>query len=131
VREAGRRVITADFKVVHHHSLDLVSNTDPWIDAHMRIAEKWEHRMPGIGLPIWGSAPEDWKHRARRAEAEAGATRLERESMRLQAEARERQLRAELEEVVHSTSWRVTKPLRKLMLAVRRWSPANGLRRRT
>src|SRR5215204_6465627 len=45
-REAGRKVVTADFKVVHHHSLDLVSNPETWIAAHMRVAEKWEGRMP-------------------------------------------------------------------------------------
>ncbi len=118
VREAGRKVVTADFKVVHHHSLELVKDTDPWVEAHMRVAEKWEERMPGIGHPNWGSAPDDWKGRARRAEAEAGAARLERESMRLQAEAREQALRAELDEVLGSTSWRATRPLRKLALAL-------------
>jgi hypothetical protein len=130
VREAGHKVITADFKVVHHHSLELVADTQPWVEAHVAVAEKWEGRMPGIGLPNWGPAPEDWKRRARWAEADAGATRLERESMRLQAEARERQLRAELDEVLHSTSWRVTRPLRKLMLALRRWSSDDGAPRR-
>jgi hypothetical protein len=119
VREAGHKVMTADFKMVHHHSLELVDNTEPWIEAYVRVADKWEGRMPGIGLPNWGSAPEDWKRRARRAEAEASATRLERESMRLQAHARERELKAELDEVLTSTSWRVTAPLRKLMLRLR------------
>ena len=120
VREAGRKVITADFKVVHHHSLELVDETEPWIEAYMRVADKWEGRMPGIGLPHWGTAPEDWKRRARRAEAEASATRLERESMRLQSQARERHMSVELDEVLNSTSWRVTAPLRKLMLRLRR-----------
>jgi Glycosyltransferase like family len=119
VREAGRKVVTADFKVVHHHSLDLAAETEPWIEAYVRVADKWEGRMPGIGLPQWGAAPEDWKRRARHAEAEASATRLERESIRLQAQARERQVRAELDEVLNSTSWRVTTPLRKLMLRLR------------
>jgi hypothetical protein len=75
--------------------------------------------MPGIGLPNWGPAPDDWKGRARRAEADAGAARLERESIRLQAQAREREMQAELDEVLGSTSWRVTAPLRKLMLRLR------------
>jgi hypothetical protein len=129
VREAGRKVVTADFKVVHHHSLELVDDADPWIEAHVRVAEKWEGRMPGIGLPNWGSAPDNWKRRARRAEAEAGATRLERESMRLQAEARERQLRAQLDEVLNSTSWRVTAPLRRLFSAIRARRSAISSRR--
>jgi hypothetical protein len=127
VREAGRKVVTADFKVVHHHSLELVTDPEVWIQAHMRIAEKWEGRMPGFGLPNWGAAADDWKQRARQAEAEAGATRLERVSMQLQAEARERQLRAELDELTNSTSWKLTSPLRRLnaVLKARR----NGSRR--
>ena len=120
VREAGRKVVTADFKVVHHHSLELVADTDPWIDAHVRVAEKWEGRMPGVGLADWGSAHEDWKRRARHAEALAGAARLERESIRLQADARERQMRAQLDEVLQSTSWRVTTPLRRIAARLRR-----------
>ena len=50
VREAGRKVVTADFKVIHHHSLELVSNPETWIEAHMRVAEKWDGRMPGVGV---------------------------------------------------------------------------------
>ena len=119
VREAGRKVVTADFKVVHHHSLELVSDPDVWIEAHMRIAEKWEGRMPGIGRPNWGASVEDWKRRARQAEAEAGATRLDRASMQLKAEARERQLQAELEEMLGSTSWKLTSPLRRLNSALK------------
>ena len=120
VREHGRKVVTADFKVVHHHSLKLVSDPDVWIEAHMNLAEKWEGRMPGIGRPNWGAAPEDWKRRARQAEAEAGATRLDRASMQLQANARERQLQAELEEIWTSQSWRLTAPLRRASALARR-----------
>ena len=124
VREAGNRVMTADFKVVHHHSLQLVSDPDVWINAHIKIADKWEGRMPGIGQPNWGPAAEDWKTRARQAEAEAGATRLQRVSCELQAEARERQLQAELDEVLNSTSWKLTEPLRRANAALR--SRRNG-----
>jgi hypothetical protein len=119
VRESGHKVVTADLKVVHHHSLELVSDPEIWIQAHMKVAEKWEGRMPGIGLPNWGAGAEDWKQRARQAEAEAGATRLQRVSMQLQAEARERQLEAELHEVLGSTSWRLTEPFRQLGRAVK------------
>ncbi len=119
VREAGKKVVTADLKVVHHHSLELVSDPEVWINAHIKVAEKWEGRMPGIGLPNWGARAEDWKQRARQAEAEAGATRLERVSMQLQAEARERQLEAQLDEVLGSTSWRLTRPLRQLSQALK------------
>ena len=119
VREAGKKVVTADLKVVHHHSLELVSDPEVWINAHIKVAEKWEGRMPGIGLPNWGARAEDWKQRARQAEAEAGATRLERVSMQMQAEARERQLEAQLDEVLGSTSWRLTRPLRQLSQALK------------
>ena len=114
VREAGRKVVTADFKMIHHHSLELVSDPHVWIAAHRMIAEKWEGRMPNVGRPNWGSAEDDWKGRARQAEAEAGATRLDRQSVKLQAEATEAHLRRQLEEVTNSTSWKVTRPLREL-----------------
>jgi Glycosyltransferase like family len=114
VRDAGRKVVTADFKVVHHHSLELVSNPDTWIEAHMRVADKWDGRMPGVG-----GAAGTWKDRARRAEAEAAVTRAHAVSIQLQGEARLQQLRREYEEISTSTSWRLTRPLRELMLALR------------
>ncbi len=114
VREAGRKVVTADFRMVHHHSLQLVDNADAWRQAHVKVAEKWEGRMPGIGRPNWGVDHDDWKQRARWAEAEAGATRLKQVSAELQGEARERQLEALLDEVLTSTSWKATRPLRWL-----------------
>jgi hypothetical protein len=119
VREAGKKVRTADLKVIHHHSLELVKDPEVWIAAHRRIADKWEGRMPRVGRPNWGSADDDWKGRARQAEAEAGATRLDRQSIKLQAEAMERQLRRELEEITQSTSWRLTRPLRLLSAALK------------
>jgi glycosyl transferase family 2 len=120
VRELGRKVTTEDFKVVHHHSLELVTDHEVWIQAHISMAEKWEGRMPGIGRPNWGPAAEDWKRRARRAEAEAGATRLDWASMELKANARERQLQAELDEIWGSQSWRLTAPLRRASALARR-----------
>ena len=127
VREAGRKVMTIDSRAVHHHSLELVKDPDVWMAAHMRLAEKWEGRMPGIGLPNWGAGPEDWKQRARHAEAQAGAAQLELVSTKMLAEARERQIRRDLDEIRASTSWRLTKPLRELVLALRR--RLNGRRR--
>jgi hypothetical protein len=115
VRTAGRKVVTADLKLIHHHSLELVSNAETWVEAHMRIAEKWDGRMPNVGVEA-GS----WKERARRAEAEAAAARAQAVSSQLQAEARARQLQRELDVVCQSTSWRLTEPLRRL----------NALRRR-
>lgn len=114
VRAAGHKVVTADFKVIHHHSLDLVSDPETWVEAHMRVAEKWDGRMPGVG-----TGAGDWRQRARRAEAEAAVTHAHLRSVQMKAEARLKLLERQLEEVTGSTSWRVTKPLRELLLRVR------------
>ena len=82
VRAAGRKVVTADFRVVHHHSLELVSNPETWLAAHMRVAEKWDGRMPGA------ATRSDWQQRARRAEAEAVAGAHAGRRRGLQANAR-------------------------------------------
>jgi hypothetical protein len=110
VRTAGRKVVTADFKVVHHHSLELVSDPETWIAAHMRVAEKWDGRMPGVTQPAAAEPGE----RARRAEAEAALARTQAVAAMLQSEARTTQLERELATVTNSTSWRLTAPLRRL-----------------
>jgi hypothetical protein len=114
VREAGRKVVTADLKVIHHHSLDLVSNPDTWIAAHMAVAEKWEGRMPGVG-----HEGGDWKTRARRAEAEAAVSRAQAVAAQMKADALASQVRRDLDEAVESLSWKITTPLRKANLARR------------
>jgi hypothetical protein len=108
VRAAGHKVVTEDFKVVHHHSLDLVSDPETWIQAHMRVAEKWDGKMPGVGV-----AGGTWQERARRAEAEAAATRALAVSTQLKADARVRQLERDFAETTESVSWRITEPLRR------------------
>ena len=115
VRAAGRKVVTTDFKVIHHHSLDLIGDPEMWIQAHMRVAEKWDGRIPGVG-----EAPGDWRTRARRAEAEAAASRVQAVATQMQSDARATQLQRALEEMTQSRSWRMTRPLREL----------NALRRR-
>ena len=109
VREAGRKVVTADVRAIHNHNLDLVSNQDTWVEAHMRITEKWEGRMPGVG-----DGGTDWKLRARRAEAESEAGRAAAVSKQLQLDARELELQRALDETTESISWRLTAPLRRL-----------------
>ena len=109
VREAGRKIVTEDFKVIHHHSLDLVSEPETWIQAHMRVAEKWDGKMPGVG-----EAGGSWKDRARRAEAEAAATRAIAVSTQLKSDARVRQIERDFEETTASISWRITEPLRRV-----------------
>jgi hypothetical protein len=109
VRDAGRKVVTADFKVVHHHSLELVSNPETWLAAHMRVAEKWEGRLPGTEA-VGG----DCRGRARRAEAEASLARTQAVAAMLHADARTAQLERRLEAMAGSASWRLTAPLRRL-----------------
>jgi len=121
VREAGRKVVTADLKVVHHHSLELCPEPESWITAHMRLAEKWDGRIPGVG-----NAPGDWKQRARRAEATASAEGMQRVSTTMKRDARIRQLERELNAVKHSASWRLTAPLRWLNAVRRRRTPSRG-----
>jgi len=118
VREAGKKVITADLKVVHHHSLELLDDPEGWVEANIRITEKWEGRFPGLGSQP-GSGEDDWKARARRAESEAAAARTIRISAQMKASARERELQRELDSMRLSLSWRVTAPLRRLALRLR------------
>ncbi len=115
VRAAGRQVMATDLYVKHHHPLALVRDPETWSEAHMRVAEKWEGRMPQVALHEG-----DWKRRARRAEAEAGAARLAGASKLLQAAASADRQESDLERVIDTTSWRITEPLRRL----------NALRRR-
>jgi hypothetical protein len=115
VRAAGRKVVTADFKVIHHHSLDLVSNPESWIAAHMRLTEKWDGRLPGVGRPDG-----DWRRRALRAEAEASLARTQAVAAMMHADAKNRQLQREVDTMRESIGWRLTEPLRR----------ANALRRR-
>jgi hypothetical protein len=107
VREAGRKVATEDLRVIHHHSLELVSHPDTWVEAHIRVAEKWDGRMPGVG-----AGGGDWKQRARRAEAEAAVSRAASVSSDLQGDARAQELERAMEEMTESLSWRLTAPLR-------------------
>jgi hypothetical protein len=102
-RAAGKKVVTEDIRVVHHHSLDLIGDLGGWIEAHIKVAEKWEDRMPGVS-----EANGDWKERARKAEAQADAARLLANASELMRDA----AGAELESVTDSASWRLTKPLR-------------------
>ena len=106
-RAAGKKVVTENLRVIHHHSLKLLQDPESWKLAHARVAEKWEGRIPGVA-----DAPGDWKERARRAEAEAAAARAQAVSIQLQSDAR-------LKEITESTGWRLTEPLRRIN-AVRR-----------
>lgn len=103
-RHAGKKVVTAPMRVVHHHSLNLISDAHSWIHAHMTLAEKWADDLPVVD--------EDWRRRARRAEAELSATRLAAGAGRLIWEQRLAQLEAYNEQLEQSLSYRITRPLR-------------------
>jgi hypothetical protein len=111
-RAAGRKVVTADLKVWHHHSLELMSDPETWIEVNIRLTEKWESLNGDRGSG-------DWKARARRAEAQASASNVQRISANMRAVARERELLAELDSVRNSVSWRYTAPIRRLAAFVR------------
>jgi Glycosyltransferase like family len=115
VREAGRKVMTADFRAVHHHSLMPFSDPGSWIEAHVKIADKWEGRIEGIG-----SGAGTWKQRALRAEAETDAAWLRNHRGLLETEARVRELRQGIDSARGSLSWRITAPLRLLNVVRRR-----------
>jgi hypothetical protein len=95
-RSQGKKVVTADLKVVHHHDLKLIRDVGSWIEAHIKIAEKWDGRMPLVGQE---GAVDDWKSRARRAEARASAEKMIALSARLYREARIEHLMRQREEL--------------------------------
>jgi hypothetical protein len=107
VRAAGRKVVTADIRAIHHHSLELVSDSEHWVEAHMRVAEKWDGRMPNVGV-----AAGTWKERARRAEAERDAALARAHSHTLESAARVQELERALAETTGSISWKLSAPLR-------------------
>ena len=109
VRAAGRKVVAADLRAVHYRSLELISELDPWVDAHMRVAEKWDRSIPDDDP---NSAA--WKERARRAEAEREAARAIAYGYALGTDARVLALERALEEVTETLSWRITEPLRRV-----------------
>jgi Glycosyltransferase like family len=115
-RAAGRKVVTASIRAIHHHSLQLVPDKEVWVEGHIRVAEKWDGRMPGEP-----ARDVDWKARARRAEAEREVARTMAYSATMRADAQVQPLEEELEAMTSSASWRATAPLRAL----------NRLRRRT
>lgn len=111
VRTNGKKVVTADLQVIHHHSLRLIQDVESWIQAHMAVSEKWADQLPDNG-----SRNGDWKRRALRAEAEASAARLMGGLEELLRVAQHK----ELDAIKRSRSWRAMAPLRKLGAKIRR-----------
>ena len=108
-RAAGRKVVAEDLRVVHHHSLELLSDPEDWIRAHLALAEKWEGEFDR-------DRAGDWRARARRAEAEASSYRLRMGMAQLQRDA----ALAMVDRAQRSVSWRLTRPLRALGGRLRR-----------
>lgn len=109
VRAAGRRLMVAELALVHHRSLELVSDLAVWVEAHIQVAEKWDGTL--------GQAPVDengWKRRARRAEARREAARAIAMSESLKLDARVLELERQFETMTSTISWRLTAPLRAL-----------------
>ena len=94
---------------IYHRPLELVDDKDLFIESHIQTAEKWEGRMPGFGRDA-----DDWRRRARRAEAEREAARTIAYSTASEADARAQPLERELEALEATASWRLTRPLREI-----------------
>jgi len=111
VRAAGRAVVCADLKVVHHHSVHSVREPElkEWARAHVSVAEKWDGTIPGVG---W--APGDWRQRARRAEAQAAATRARAVALGLRSQVQSAVYRQEVSVMTASLGWRLTAPWRRM-----------------
>ena len=109
VREAGRKVVTADFRAIHHREIEMLPDPEEWIEAHISVAEKWNGRMPRVG-----TAPGDWRERALRAEAERDVAGALAHTKVVELEARARELRRGIAETRGSLSWRLTAPVRRL-----------------
>ena len=120
VREAGRKVVVADLRVIQHGPLELVEEPDAWTEAHIQLASKWDGRLPGAP-----PRPEDWKQRARLAEAERDAAQTVLFTAYSRREAQLVPLQRELERMTESPGWRLTEPLR-LLNAYRRRRGARG-----
>jgi glycosyl transferase family 2 len=119
-KAAGKKVVTTGFRALHHHSLDLIGDQEAWVAAHMRIAEKWEGQVSE-------GAGSDWKQRARRAEAELEAMRVQ---LRL-AEHYITRLSEDYHQLQRSKSWRWSAPLRGLGKVARRLRHPRGSSYRT
>jgi hypothetical protein len=83
-RAAGKRVMTAPLRAIHHRSLELISDPEAWMQTYVRLAEKWDDQLPDRGA--------EPQRRALRAEAEAACARALMVSHQMREEAAKREL---------------------------------------
>lgn len=127
-RAAGRKVVTADLELVHHQSLELLEDDFVWMEAHIHFSEKWQGRMPGDAPGHEEPTDEDWKQRARRAEAEREVARSIAYGSALSSDARVLVLEREMRWTTNTLSWRITEPLRRINHWRRERQSRNGFR---
>jgi hypothetical protein len=109
-RAAGKKVMTADLRVIEHRSLDIIRDVELWVESHIAVARKWEATLTGDPAQADLSA----KQRARRAEAERECARAVAYFKRLGYDARLQTLQRSLEAAAGTRSWKLTKPLRQV-----------------
>lgn len=107
VRERGFKVRAAAFRAIHHHSLNLVSDLDGWVEANVAVVKKWYGRMPRVG-----AGPGRWRERARRAEAERDIAHATGYAYEMDAAARRCDLERAVRNARTSIGWRITAPVR-------------------
>jgi GT2 family glycosyltransferase len=109
-RAAGKKVSTADLRVIEHRSLDIISDLELWVEAHIAVARKWERELSVNAAQPGLSA----KQRARRAEAERECARAVAYFKRLGYDARVAARQRSLDEAANTAAWKLTQPLRRL-----------------
>ena len=115
-RAAGKKVATAEFRAIHHHSLELISEPETWTQTHIRLAEKWRDHLPETGA--------DPVARALRAEAEAACARAITGGHQMRASAAGRQLERVQQQL--DISRRELDDTRRALQAARRELRTNG-----
>lgn len=118
-RAAGRKVVTEDLRIVHHHTIELIDDVQSWLQAYMKLARKWDD---GSEL-----SAQRWEERAREAEAQAAAAKLlggmadlVRQAQAARDAGERAELEREIERIRRSASWRLTSPVRALGRALGR-----------
>ena len=118
VREAGRKVVTADFRAIHHREIEMLPDPEEWIEAHINVAEKWDDRMPRD------------RHRAGRLghgrcapRRSAIPPRRRRTRRCSKLEARARELERGIAETRESLSWRADRSAALARAAARAGAP--------